>query len=52
MQIERNGTFTGLVIEGTAWDGYFMHKKLEDTLKIKKDAIAKSSTHELKQDQR
>ncbi len=27
----------GLVIEGTAWDAYFMHKKLEDALKIKKD---------------
>ncbi len=38
MQIQRNGALTGLVVEGTAWDAYFMHKKLEDALKIKKDA--------------
>ena len=39
MQIERNGTLTGLVIEGTAWDAYFMpHKEMEDALKIKTDA--------------
>ncbi len=38
MQIERNGTLTGLVMEGTVRDAYFMHKKLEDALKIKKDA--------------
>ena len=34
----RNGTFTGLVIEGMAREVYFMHKKLEDALEIKKDA--------------
>jgi len=39
MQIERNGTLTGLVIEGMAWDAYFMpHKEIEDALKIKTDA--------------
>ena len=38
MQTERNGTLTGLVIEGTARDAYFMYKKLEDVLKVKKDA--------------
>jgi hypothetical protein len=37
MQIERNGMLTGLVIEGTARDAYFMHRKLEGALKTKKD---------------
>jgi hypothetical protein len=34
------------VIEGTAQDGYFMHKKLEDALKRKKERRSKPIVEE------